>query len=153
VHGAAWSDYFSSQHFDAYDAVAQVPARPGSEHALLLADDDRQYLFVSPAAARLLGRPAARILGCRVEDVTAPSMRDRVGELWRAFVDAGSQSADFALARPDGSVVDVHYEARANTPWPGVHASVLGVSTVLVDFDAALAASGIVARYEMVETA
>ena len=150
---AVWDRYFTSHTFEAFDAVARVPGRPGSEHALLLADDDRRYVFASRAAARLLGRSAARILGLRIEDVTAPSIRDRVDELWQSFVEAGSQNADFALARPDGSVVQVHYEARANTPWRGVHASVLGVPTETVDFDGALSASGIVARYDVLETA
>ena len=146
-----WGDYFSAHSVEAYDAVAQVPGRPGSQDALMLADDDRRYVFASPAAARLLGRPAARIVGQRIEDVTAPLIKDGVDELWRAFVEAGAQSSDFALARPDGSVVDVHYEARANTPWRGVHASVLAVSTGPIDFDGALAASGILARYDLAD--
>lgn len=70
-----------------------------SQDALLLADDDRRYVFASPAAARLFGRPAARIVGQRIEDVTAPMIRDGVDELWQAFVEAGAQSSDFALAR------------------------------------------------------
>lgn len=144
-------DYFSAHTVEAYDAVAQVPGRPRSRDALLLADDDRRYVFASPAAARLLGRPAGRIVGQRIEDVTAPMIKDGVDELWQAFVEAGAQSSDFALARPDGSVVDVHYEARANTPWRGVHASVLAVSPAAIDFDGALAASGILARYDLAD--
>ena len=147
-----WDSYFSSHALETYNAIAQAPARPGSDHALLLADDDRRYVFASPAAARLLGRPAARILGRRIEDVTAPTISDRLDELWRSFVEIGSQTADYALTRPDGSVVAVHYEARANTPWRGVHASVLSVSAEPVDLDAALAGSGIVARYDVAET-
>lgn len=150
---AAWDAYFESHTFEAYEAVARVPGRRGSEHALLLADDDRRYVFASPAAGRLLGRPTARILGRRIEEVTAPATRDSVDELWRSFVEAGSQRSDFALARADGSVVEVHYEARANMPWRGVHASVLSARTEQVDFDGALAASGILARYDLVETA
>jgi PAS domain S-box-containing protein len=150
---AEWEGYFSSHTFEVFDAVARVPSRRGSEHALLLADDDRRYVFASQAAARLLGQPAARILGRRIEDVTAPSKREGVDELWRSFVATGSQSSDFALTRADGSVVEVHYEARANTPWPGVHASVLAAPSEAFDFDDALAASGILARYDLVETA
>jgi PAS domain-containing protein len=150
---AAWEDYFETHSLEAFDAIARVPARPRSEQALLLADDDRRYVFASPAAGRLLGRPPARLLARRIEDVTAPALRHKVEELWQAFVTSGSQSSDFALTRADGSVVDVRYEARANTPWRGVHASVFAAPAERVDFDGALAASGIIARYDLVETA
>jgi PAS domain S-box-containing protein len=148
---ALWAHYFSSYEFMAYDAIARVAGRRGSQHALLLADDDRELVFASPAAARLLGRSAARLLGRRIEDITSPRSRDRVDELWQAFLDRGSQTADFELARPDGSTVEVHYEARAHAPWRGVHASVLVPPATTVDFDDALAASGILARYDLVE--
>lgn len=133
--GRVWAPYFASHTFAAYEAIAQVPGKPRSDQALLLADDERRYVFASTGAERLFGRPAARILGCRIDDLTSPELRGRLPDLWQTFVREGSHAADFSLARPDGSLVDVHYEARAHTPWHGGHAAVLGEPGADVDFD------------------
>ena len=142
-----WAEYFSEWQFAAYDAIARVPGRPGSDQVLLLADDDRVIVFASSGAQDMLGRSPARLLGRRVEDVTAPGSREGVPGRWAAFLARGSEAAEFDLQHADGSVVAVRYEARANLPWPGVHASVLGPRDRPVDFDQALAAAGLVARY------
>lgn len=142
-----WEPYFASWSFAAYDAVARVEPKHGQSHVLLLADDDRRYLFASPAAGRLLGRAPARLLGRRIEDLAAVDMRSAVEPMWQQFLRDGEQSGTFALARADGSSITVMYEAHANTPWRGVHASVLSDPSERIDFAEALAAAGIVARY------
>jgi PAS domain-containing protein len=148
-----WEPYFDSWMFNAYDAIARVPEKRAQPHGLLLADDDRRLLFASAGAARLLGRSPARLMGRRVEELAVDPVSDDVDALWREFVRNGSQAGPFALARGDGSVVTVSYEARANTPWPGVHASVLSDPTTPADFDDALASAGIIARYGVAEPA
>jgi PAS domain-containing protein len=142
-----WQPYFESWSFAAYDALARVSPQGGAATVLLLADDDRRYLFASPAAERLFGQTPARLLGRRLEDVLALTEPGDMRPLWDEFVRDGAQSGMFQLTRPDGTSAMVHYEARANTPWPGVHASVLGESDASIDFDETLAAAGIVARY------
>ncbi|MEO5966180.1 MAG: PAS domain-containing protein [Candidatus Limnocylindrales bacterium] len=148
-----WEPYFADWSFTTYDAVARVAPKRGEPTVLLLVDDDRRYVFATAAAGRLLGRSPARLLGRRVEDFATPTARDDVAKMWDAFLRDGSQSGSFDVTSGDGSTVAMHYEARANTPWPGVHASVLADSPAAVDFDDALAAAGIVARYELAQTA
>jgi hypothetical protein len=70
--------------------------------------------------------------------------------MWESFLRDGSTSGPFEVTSSDGTTVVLRYEARANTPWPGVHASVLGDASSHVDFDDALSAAGIVARYGLV---
>ncbi|HET9522208.1 MAG TPA: PAS domain-containing protein [Candidatus Limnocylindrales bacterium] len=143
----AFRDYFAQLETAVYDAIARVDAKPGAVPALLLADDERRYVFATPAAGRLLGRPVSRILGRRVEEVTGPGYVDAVPDMWARFIAEGLQAGDFTLTREDGSLAHVSFVARANTPWPGCHATVLAEPGADVDFDDALAAAGLIARY------
>jgi PAS domain-containing protein len=147
-----WRDLFEATVVDGYEAVARVPGRPGSDQVLLLADDERRYLYASPASTKLLGRAPARLLGQKVEDLVAPGERDLVPAQWAAFLLRGRDSSEITLARPDGTPVVVSYEARANMPWPGVHASALAAPSRKADLAEALAASGIIAWYEVADS-
>jgi PAS domain-containing protein len=145
------SDFWAAEpvieHFDALTAIEPRPDAP----AILLADDSRRYVHATPAAARLSGRPLARLLTMRVEDITPPSDRDAISKAWDRFVAEGSMEGPYVIARPDGSEVAVRFAAKANAPWPGSHASLLvpldGASEDDLDIDAALAQAGLVARY------
>lgn len=156
-----WERFFADWEFGAYDALAKVPgvdesgsaatrSSVGSPHArptLLLADDDRRYVFASSAAEALLGRPVSRLLGLRLDEVAPPEMRDEIPALWSAFLERGSLDGPFDIARPDGSIVHVEFHARANRPWPGTHVSILAAPSTPVDVDLELAAAGLIARY------
>jgi PAS domain-containing protein len=143
----AWRGYFSDLETATYDALAQVPANPHAVPAVLLADDERRYIFATPAAGRLLGRPVARLIGRRVEEVTGPDLQAGVADQWASFITDGRQAGVFTVVRDDGSLAEVSFEARANTPWPGCHATVLGDAGAAVNLDEALAAAGLIARY------
>jgi len=146
----AWAEFFSTSRVDAYDAVTRTAPRTGSEPALLLADDERRYLFATTAAAELIGRPVGRILGERIDDLVPPDLRASIGELWDAFLVQGAQSGPFRLEGRDGQAREFHFAARANTPWPGCHTSLIvgpGSAVGAEDIDVALADAGIVARY------
>ena len=85
----------------------------------------------------------------RIEDIADPAGRAAVAVSWDQFVIDGAMAGPFTLQRPDGSLVEVSYAAKANAPWPGVHASLIvpmgdGVD---LDIDRALAEAGLVARY------
>lgn len=143
------------EHFDALTATDPRPNAP----AILVADDQRRYVHATPAAARLTGHTLARLLTMRVDDVAPPAARAALPAAWAQFVDRGSVHGPYALTRPDGSQVDVEYLAKANTPWPGAHASLLvpaggarGEADEL-DVDAALVDAGLVARYAPAGTA
>ena len=143
-----WAGEPVIEHFDALTAIEPRPDAP----AILLADDSRRYVHATPAAARLAGRPLARLLTMRVEDIGRPSERDAIPDVWDKFVSAGSMEGPYTLARPDGSEVEVRFAAKANAPWPGSHASLLvpvngAAEGDELDIDEALVEAGLVARY------
>jgi hypothetical protein len=140
-----WAAEPSIEHFDALTAIEARPDAP----ALLLADDGRRYMHATPAAAQLSGRPLARLLTMRVEDITRESERASVSAAWEHFVRTGSVEGPYVLARPDGSEVQVRFAAKANAPWPGAHASLLvpAEDGHELDVDRALLDAGFVARY------
>jgi PAS domain-containing protein len=140
-----WASEPAIEHFDALTAVDAQPDAP----AILLADDSRRYVHATPAAARLSGRPLARLLTMRVEDLTRGSERLEVPDAWDRFRAEGSMEGPYVLERPDGSEVTVRYAAKANAPWPGSHASLLVPTDDAddLDVDRALVDAGLVARY------
>jgi PAS domain-containing protein len=153
-----WAADPAIEHFDALTAVEPRADAP----AILLTDDSRRYVHATPAAAALIGRPLARLLTLRVEDLVPAAERAAVPDLFERFVAAGSMAGPYSIARPDGSEVEVRFSARANAPWPGSHASVLapardGTSAEEtatdedepddLDLDRALVEAGLVARY------
>lgn len=144
-----WAAVPAIEHFDALTAVEPRPNAP----AILVADDDRRYVHATPAASRLSGRPLARLLTMRVEDVGRPSERDAVPAAWEQFIADGSMRGPYVLERPDGSEVEVRYASKANAPWPGSHTSLLVPTGEAVDtdeeldVDEALIEAGFVARY------
>lgn len=119
--------------------------------AILLADDERQYVHATPAAAELTGHSVAALLSMRIDDLAAPELRDAVPGMWARFLAEGSLTAGFSLRRRDGSDVAVRFSARARTPWPGTHASmmVLTGTEASPDIDAALVEAGFVSRYAL----
>ena len=147
-----WAAEPAIEHFEALTATEPRPNAP----AILLADDDRRYVHATPAAARLSGHSLARLLTMRVEDVARATERAAVPEAWSRFVADGSMGGPYILERPDGTEVEVRFAAKANTPWPGSHASLLvpagavgpdGTDAGDLDVDAALVDAGLVARY------
>jgi PAS domain-containing protein len=144
-----WAAEPAIEHFDALTAIEPRPNAP----AILLADDSRRYVHATPAAARLSGRPLARLLTMRVEDVSRPSEREAVPAAWEQFIAEGSMRGPYTLARPDGSEVAVRFASKANAPWPGSHASLLVPaggsedSDEELDVDEALVEAGLVAKY------
>jgi PAS domain-containing protein len=143
-----WAADPAIEHFDALTAVEPRPDAP----AIFVADNSGRFVHGTPAATRLSGRPLARLLTMRVEDVARPSEREAVTEAWQRFQEEGAMEGPYVLARPDGSEVEVRFSAKANAPWPGSHASVLvpvdeAADDGEMDVDRALVDAGFVARY------
>lgn len=90
--------------------------------AMMLAADDRRYLAANAAATRLLGRSHDELLRLRVDDVS-PDGADVEG-MWRAFLEEGALRGEYELTRPDGSMVEVEFQATANV-LPGQHLSIM----------------------------
>lgn len=133
------------EHFDALTVTRGLAGAP----AVLLADDHRRYLHATPAAARLTRRSISRLLALRVEDLMAPGLRPSIPALWEDFLAAGTLEGPMAIALPDASELTIRFSARARTPWPGCHASMLAAidAPEPPDIDHALAQAGLVSRY------
>ncbi len=145
-----WAGFFDTWLLRGYDSLTRIAPRGGSEPALLLTDNDRRYVFATAAAGRLIGRSVGRILGERAETFTSPGQRDRVDGMWTSFLADGSMEGEHELVGRDGSVRAVRFAARANTPWPGYHVTVLAPAGAVLGpgaIDNALSEVGIMARY------
>jgi PAS domain-containing protein len=142
---AFWAADPSIEHFDALTATEPSADAP----AILLVDDTRRYVHATPAAATMTGRPLARLLTMRVDDLAPVAQRDAVQGTWDRFVADGSMAGPIVLQRPDGSDVELRFSAKANAPWPGAHASLLVTADTAgdLDIDRALVDAGLVARY------
>jgi PAS domain-containing protein len=144
-----WAAEPAIEHFNALTAIEPRPDAP----AILLADDERRYVHATPAAALLSGRPLARLLTMRIDDMSPAAGRKAIPDAWQQFVANGSMHGPFVLERPDGSEVAVRFSAKANAPWPGSHATVLvpaadaAAPDAEPDIDRALVEAGLVARY------
>lgn len=91
--------------------------------AILLADDDGNYLDANPAALRLLGYSRDELLGMSVIDVVAGTETD-LHDTWQEFERHGSQDGEVLLRRKDGQTVIAGYNAVRNIQ-PGVHLSIM----------------------------
>lgn len=92
--------------------------------AVLIADNDRRYVYVNRGAETLFGLPAPAILGHRLEEFTTPEVEALVSPMWAKFLADGVQSGPFQLRRSDGVFRDVDFTAVANFR-PGLHISFL----------------------------
>jgi DNA-binding CsgD family transcriptional regulator len=80
---------------------------------MLLADDDRRYVAVNPAACRFLELPSDAIVGKRIDDFVPPEARDSLEPMWKAFIEEGTQSGEFELMLPSGDRRKFDYSAIA----------------------------------------
>ena len=96
--------------------------------AIVLSDNNGQYVDVNPAACELFGTPREELLMRRVPHVTTPELSAVFDRQWQAFLTAGAQSGDYVLLRPDGTTRDVEYRAVAHV-LPGTHLSILRDAT------------------------
>lgn len=92
--------------------------------AILLANDEGQYVEVNPAACQLTGYSQEELLKLRVWDLTPQTNLEQGRALWQAFLDAGSQSGEYTLTSKSGALVEVEYRATAHIT-PGLHLSLL----------------------------
>jgi len=92
--------------------------------AILIADNDRNYLDANAGAGRLLGLSRDQIIGRKCEDFAEAAFRTRVEQLWREFLAQGEQEGSFPLLGQDENVRDVAYTAKGNI-LPGQHLVVL----------------------------
>ncbi|WP_227377113.1 bacterio-opsin activator domain-containing protein [Haladaptatus halobius] len=104
--------------------------------AMVLADDDGQYVAANPAACELFGLPREKLLG-RTVDEFAVDDYDFEG-VWGAFRDSDQLHGTFPLRRPDDTVRITEYAATPDA-LPGRHLSVLRDITERVEHERRLA--------------
>jgi PAS domain S-box-containing protein len=92
--------------------------------AMLIADDDGNYLDANPAACELFGVTRDELLASNLSRFVEPGREFESAQSWRAFLEAGEQRGLFRLYRPDGQIRDLEYNARANI-LPGRHLSIM----------------------------
>jgi DNA-binding CsgD family transcriptional regulator len=91
---------------------------------LVVADDQRRFAAVNPAACLLLRLPEAEALKLGVDDLTPPEAHAMLDELWAAFLREGTQRGTYELQMPDRARLAVEYSATANVE-PGRHLAIL----------------------------
>jgi PAS domain S-box-containing protein len=95
-----------------------------SSSAMLLVDDQRCYVDCNQAACDLLGMTKDEILELRIEDLSSPELRSAAPEMFKAFLEAGSQAGPYVLETPSGRQISCSYSASAHVV-PGRHLSIL----------------------------
>lgn len=90
--------------------------------AIAILDDQGTYVEANPAASHLYSLPLPELLGKRIADFIKPDLN--IESAWRTFQEQGQATGEFRLLRPDGTVRDVEYAAKANF-LPGRHLAVL----------------------------
>jgi PAS domain S-box-containing protein len=92
--------------------------------AILITNDDREYVGANEAACDLFGVSIDELLGTRVEDYAKPGEEHETRLAWQSFLEQGELEGEFSLYRPDGVIRDLEFKAKANF-LPGRHLSVL----------------------------
>jgi len=92
--------------------------------AVVIIDDAGHYVDVNAAACTLYGVPRAEILGQPIGQSGALGSPSAVDHLWRTLLERGEHAGELRVSRPDGTIRDVDYTAKANFV-PGHHLAIL----------------------------
>ena len=109
--------------------IGAEPA-PRSAEAWAILDDERRFIEVSPALAKIVELPARRILGHRIEDFSNPgdpTIRDDIARLWVEFKDGGSIASTLRFNYADGRPRELAYRLVADDDGDGRHRLVVRV--------------------------
>ena len=101
-----------------------LEATPQRSGAWAIVDDDRRFVEVSPALARIAELPARRMLGHRIEDFSNPAdptIRDDIAGLWSEFKSGGSIASTLRFNYADGRPRELGYRLVADADGPGRH--------------------------------
>ena len=92
--------------------------------AILLLNDDAQFIDANHAACALVGHSRDRLLTLKVWDITPPAGLAEGWERWTTFRAEGSLEGEYRILTGDGSIREVEYRAVARV-LPGVHLAIL----------------------------
>ena len=105
---------FADSKFGSEAVMRLWAAFERSPHPMLIADDHRRWATGNAAASDLLGIAREEIPWRQMDDFTPPSEREKLEELWEAFLTSGAAEGWYQLSVPDRGVVPVEFSATAN---------------------------------------
>jgi PAS domain S-box-containing protein len=108
-----------------------------STDAILLTDDNADYLMVNNSAINLFGYSKEEFLSMNVSDLIPDMERSRFSEIWSAFIASERQSWRIELSKRDKTTLIAEFKARANI-LRGIHLSVISDITERVNQEEAL---------------
>jgi PAS domain S-box-containing protein len=76
-----------------------------------MVDSSRRYVAVTDGVCRLLGFSREQLLTMKIDDVTAPTLREHVPETFHKYVELGFMTGKHQLLRRDGGIVNIAYQA------------------------------------------
>lgn len=94
----------------------------GALDAMVITDDEANYIDANPAACELFGLSKAELLSCCLPDFAVPGCN--FTQAWRSFQKQGWVKGELQLLCRDGTQKDVEYAATANF-FPHRHLSIL----------------------------
>ena len=101
-----------------------IGAESVDSDAWAIVDDERRFVAVSPAFAKIVELPARRILGNRIEDFSNPgdpTIRDDIARLWAEFRDGGALASTVRFNYADGRPRELAYRLAADDDGQGRH--------------------------------
>ena len=118
-----------STELQATDSEAAVRQRlqeafDRARNPMLMVDDDRRCVTANAPACGLLGIEPVEVPWRRIDDFTPVRDRNKIDELWDAFLASGAIEGWYHLPVPTGQVVPIEFSATANV-LPGRHLSVV----------------------------
>lgn len=96
----------------------------GTRDAIVMADDEGNYLQVNRAATEMLGYSEEEMLDRTIHDIVVSTRTDDAATLWDKFREDGRLSGIIDLRKKDGGTVTCQYNAWTNIV-PGKHLSIL----------------------------
>jgi PAS domain-containing protein len=114
-------------------AAIGVPAAAdaaGEPEAWAILDDERRFVEVSPALAKIVELPARRLIGHRIEDFSNPgdpTIRADISRLWDEFRSSGGLSSTVRFNYADGRPRELAYQLTADAAGEGRHRLVVRV--------------------------
>jgi PAS domain-containing protein len=108
-----------------YDALEIAPRLPmASGPPIVVIDEARRVVDLTPAAAAALGRTQDEAIGSLVEDLAAPGARD-AGQAWHRHLAAAQASGESSWAVPSGGQVMIRWRLRRDAPVHGRHTMIV----------------------------
>lgn len=85
-----------------------------TQDAILIADDDGNYIDANPAAAKLFGYTIEELCKLNVGDITPEQNIEESMKLWKEFIASDTMEGEFQIRRKDGKLVTTYFRAAAN---------------------------------------